>query len=190
MGEIQKPNTEALVKTERAPSRFTSSSYRNLHPAIRIIIPSGLAIGAITWAWTMLDQGEYGLAFFLTALFVVFGLLTLRECTRASVKLRLFVGCAIVLAGLYSAGVIWVKKGDKPLTSLWPQERTFLESSTPTPLPSPQPTTLITTQVPTPAPSPSPLSTPPAAKPSNERLRADEFERRREEALRKLHSQD
>jgi len=156
MGELRKPTPEALVKTERAPSRFTWSPYKNLPPAIRISIPSGLALFAISWAWTMLDQGEYGLAFLLTALFVVLGLLALRECTLASVKLRFLVGGAIVIVGLYSAGIIWVKKGDKSLSSLWPQEKPFPHSSTPTPSPSPQPTTLITTQVPTPAPSPSP----------------------------------
>jgi len=51
--------------------------YQNAKTGWHILVPTGLGLFgaiAITWAWTMLDQHEYGAAMLLLFFFVVVGI--------------------------------------------------------------------------------------------------------------------
>ena len=144
-------DNDAIIKADpRTAGRFRSlwRWYRERQPATRIAIPFGLAFACIAGAWTVLNEGEYGVALVLIALFLVFGVQATRE-TAWSPEAKGGVGIVITLVALYSGAIIVKKKGDKPWTNL-----TLFDEKEEQPPPQRAPSPALT-----PAASPLPMAT-------------------------------
>jgi hypothetical protein len=93
-----------------------------------------VAVAALTWAWTLLNQGEYLPALVLVVLFTALAMLSLlgweirTVSDRGSRLIKSCAGITFLLIGIYSVAVIYRHKGDKAWSAL-------LASPTPTPTP-------------------------------------------------------
>jgi hypothetical protein len=130
---LQRPKSHPTPQEKPAVSwhtRFesTKSFFKHLKGILRFLA-LGLAIGSLSWSWQVLGADEYGVALGLVALFVVFSLVSLYgwvgipEYPKATktIKTTLFIGVGLI--AVYSAAVIWQKKGEKPWTTLWAAEK-------------------------------------------------------------------
>jgi hypothetical protein len=121
-------------------------SYQNWHPVFRIGVPFALSVAMLSGAWSVLGQDEYGVAFALVVLFLALGLTAVLE-TRWRGFLKIIVGVGVVLVALYSLAVIWKRKGDKPLTTLWsqtkPNKQQQATTAPPAPVSSPTPWIIV-----------------------------------------------
>jgi hypothetical protein len=102
----------------------TKSFFKHLHGILRVLA-LGLAVGSLTWSWQVLGADEYGVALGLVALFVVFSLVSLYgwagvpEYPKATKTIKTFLIIGVGIIAVYSAAVVWQKKGDKPWATLW-----------------------------------------------------------------------
>jgi hypothetical protein len=98
--------------------------FRGAHVLTRVVLPFTLATAALVAAWTVLNEEEFFVAFFLLFWFLVSALVWLygwrafpqRPDISTLLKVGMFLAIAII--SLYSGLVIWQKKGDKPWTNL------------------------------------------------------------------------
>jgi hypothetical protein len=160
---------DALIKANsRTTGRLRSAWrwYRERLPVVRIAIPFGLAFACIAGAWTVLNEGEYGVAIALVGLFLLFGIQAARE-TAWSREAKWAVSVVVILMAFYSGAVIVSKKGDKPWTSLsmYAKKKEIVKL--------PQPSVSPSSPLPSPSlvPSIQPSEFPPNPTPATPRLR-------------------
>jgi hypothetical protein len=110
----------ALVRGDQQAAGFRSiwGWYKARRPVVRIAIPFALSFACIAAAWTVLNEGEYGVALALVSLFLLFGIQAIWE-TAWSRGAKCVVAFVFVVIACYSGAVILRKKGDKSLTTLF-----------------------------------------------------------------------
>jgi hypothetical protein len=98
--------------------------YKQASPVWHFIAPVGLfgiAVAVLAWAWTMLDQHEYGAAMLLAFLFLMIGVGSALAIQKRVVKL---IALSVVVAITVFSGVkIWIEKGTKPWSVLLSQSQ-------------------------------------------------------------------
>lgn len=128
------------------------NAYHDQDKWVRVLVPIlsfSIAYGALQWSWSVLAQGEYGVALLLTLTFILVGIGAVLLIPKKLIKIpSLFI---IVFVGIYSVAVIWNARGGKPWTTV-----RFFNATHEQPKPSP----------PSPPPSVQPSATPPASVPS------------------------
>jgi hypothetical protein len=156
-------DNKALVKADSrriGSLRSIWTQYREAKSSWHVVVPVGLAAmagAALTWAWTMLDQQEYGVAMLLVIFFLVIGIGTSLAILIRTVKVLALVLVMMVTA--FSGLKILNQKGDKPWSTLM-EHKGSTESPSPAPVSAPTFTPVITmpTAVASPSPSASPRS--------------------------------
>lgn len=121
---------DALVKTEPRGAGRLWRWYEERSPVTRITIPFGLAIACIGGAWTVLNEGEYGVALALAVLFLLFGIQAARE-TAWSTTAKCAVSIVVAVIAIYSGLVILSRARGKPWTNLFVQEEQRVPQPTP-----------------------------------------------------------
>ncbi len=120
----QAPEVSETIGSWRRRFESTKSFFKHLNGILRVLA-LGLAIGSLTWSWQVLGADEYGVALGLVVLFAVFSLVSLygwagiHEYPKATKTIKTFLIIGVGVIAVYSAAVIWQKKGQKPLTTLW-----------------------------------------------------------------------
>jgi hypothetical protein len=113
---------KALVKANRPTVGYLRSAwawYKTAPWGWRLVIPTGFgtaALALIGWAWTMLDQDEYGVAMLLTLLFLLIGIGAALSITKRVIRSSVIL--VVLIVAIFSGLKIWVKKGDKPWSTL------------------------------------------------------------------------
>src|SRR5688572_8288256 len=114
---------KALVKANLPTVGYLRSAwawYKTAPWGWHFVIPAGLgtaALALIGWAWTMLDQDEYGVAMLLTFFFLLIGIGVSLAITKRIIKSTVIP--LVLVVAIFSGVKIWVKKGENPWTSLW-----------------------------------------------------------------------
>lgn len=142
------------------------SRYQKAKVGWKIVVPlglAGIAAGFLSWAWTMLDQNEYGAALLLTLCFLLIGIVAAIAIARRSLKVVASI-CVVVITG-FSVLKILHERSDKPWTTIFKNARSApvpAPQSVPSPVPfaslSPVPsatTAPSATSSPTVSPTPS-----------------------------------
>ncbi len=130
---MDSPDNQLIPLHDSSPAAVRSIwlRYQNAKWGWHVVVPLGLggiAGAVLTWAWTMLDQHEYGVAMLLVFFFLVIGTGAAVAIQRAWLRV-MALSCVIVITG-FSGLKIWQEKRENPWTSLFKQM--------PQPSPSPE----------------------------------------------------
>jgi len=135
------------------------SRYQEAKWGWKVVVPlglAGIAAGFLSWAWTMLDQNEYGAAMLLTLCFLSIGIGASIALPRGSLKVVASL-CVVVITG-FSVLKILHERSDKPWTTIFRDDRSAPVQA-PQLLPSPVPFASLS-PIPSVTMAPSPTASP------------------------------
>lgn len=134
------------------PHHQPNLAYIAKRVGLRLILPGVAAWSCHEWAWNMVAQEEFAIAFVLLVAFAILGVFAISGLfdsprrPRITQIIKLILGAVLVLWAIVSGIIFWGKWGDKPWTSV-------LKKVSPVPAP-----TLVPNPSPSPSASPSPTA--------------------------------